>query len=126
MQSTFGQCSSNTHRISRQPCSSYLTQRYQFITADIFSLALYKAIKKNGALPTAVCDEHAIAAGSAMACSRDSELDDFAAEFRIDESALGPRDQLAQSGVGYSFVSGKAREPSSFENPQSPSTLKHE
>jgi hypothetical protein len=34
---------------------------------------------------------------------------------------LRPRDCLAQAAVGNSLASRKSREPSGFENPQSPS-----
>jgi len=47
---------------------------------------------------------------------RDALFDKTASEIRIDKTALGSFDGLAQALVGYSLTSCKPRKPFSFKN----------
>lgn len=71
-------------------------------------------------MPGAVGDQHAIAAGSPLPCSRHSLLDDRAPQIGIEKPLLRPRNRLVQTVIGNSLASRKSSEPSGFEYPQLP------
>ncbi len=106
--------------VRRQPLRGNFAQRHQFVRVDILPLALGEAVKKHRAMLSAVGDQQAIAAGPSSPRSCHALLDDPTAQVGIDKPLPRPRDGLAQAAVGNSLASRKSREPSGFENPQSP------
>src|SRR6266851_8204187 len=121
LQNTFVEGLGDVLGVRRQPLKGNFAQRHQFVRFDILPLALGEAVKKHRAMPSAVGDQQAIAAGPTSPRSCNALLDDAATQVSIDKPLLRPRDCLAQAAVGNSLASCKSREPSGSENPQSAS-----
>jgi hypothetical protein len=64
-----------------------------------------------------VCDQRPIAAGSSLARSRHTLLDDTTTEIGVDYTAFGARDRSTQRGIIDLLLAGKPREVLRLEDP---------
>jgi hypothetical protein len=91
------------------------SQLDEFIAGYIVQLAFGKSIQKHRSICGSKGNNHPITTRLARASTSKPELDEAAAQIRVDQSTLRPLDGFPQRFVRNVFASGKAREPSGFE-----------
>jgi len=89
----------------------------KLVVADVVPLALGEAEQEHREIPKPAGDQRSVAAAAPFARPRHALLDEAAAQIRVDEAALRPRDRLDKALVDDPLVSRKLGEESRLVDP---------
>jgi hypothetical protein len=89
----------------------------QLVGRDGVPVVLGKAVEEHRSPRGPIGNDHAKAAGSALARPGDALLDKAATSIGVDSATLGPLDGLFQARVRNPFAPRESRHPPGFENP---------